>query len=52
MNSCASRIVFFQRPISATLMALALLMLLSPLVRLVLTRKFWAIVGPARELPR
>ena len=44
-------LVFFERPIAATLMALALLMLLSPLFRIVLSRKFWQIVGsvPERE---
>jgi putative tricarboxylic transport membrane protein len=41
--------IFFQRPIAATLMALALLMLLSPVLRWMLSRKFWEIVGPARE---
>jgi putative tricarboxylic transport membrane protein len=32
--------VFFERPIAATLMVLALLMLLSPFFRWMLTRKF------------
>ena len=41
--------VFFQRPIAATLLALALLMLLSPVFRWVLSRKFWEIVGPVPE---
>jgi len=41
--------VFFQRPIAATLLALALLMLLSPLFRWALSRKFWEIVGPVPE---
>jgi putative tricarboxylic transport membrane protein len=35
--------VFFERPIAATLMALALLMLLSPVLRWMLSRKAWAI---------
>jgi putative tricarboxylic transport membrane protein len=39
-------LVFFERPIAATLMALALLMVLSPLIRAVLRRTFWQIVGP------
>jgi putative tricarboxylic transport membrane protein len=43
--------VFFQRPIAATLMALALLMLLSPLVRWVLARKLREIVGPVARPP-
>ncbi|MBI4590897.1 MAG: tripartite tricarboxylate transporter permease, partial [Candidatus Rokubacteria bacterium] len=38
--------VFFQRPIAATLMVLATLMLLAPLVRWVLRRKVREIVGP------
>jgi putative tricarboxylic transport membrane protein len=42
-------LVFFERPIAAALMALALLMLLSPLFRLVLSRKLWEIIGPVRE---
>jgi putative tricarboxylic transport membrane protein len=41
--------IFFQRPIAATLMALALLMLLSPVLRWMLSRKFWGIVGPVHE---
>src|SRR5438034_915520 len=40
--------IFFERPISAVLMALAVLMLLSPLARWALSRKFWEIVGPVR----
>jgi TctA family transporter len=36
--------VFFERPIAAALMVLALLMLLSPLLRWVLSRKFSGIV--------
>ena len=42
-------LIFFERPIAAALMVLALLMLLSPIFRLVLSRKFWEIVGPVRE---
>ncbi len=42
-------LVFFERPIAATLMALALLMLLSPVFRWVLSREFWKIVGPGPE---
>jgi putative tricarboxylic transport membrane protein len=38
--------VFLERPIAATLVAVALLMLLSPLVRWVLARKLREIVGP------
>ena len=38
--------IFFQRPIAAALMALALLMLLSPVLRFVLSRKSWEIMGP------
>jgi len=41
--------IFFQRPIAAALMALALLMLLSPVLRFVLSRKSWEIMGPGRE---
>jgi putative tricarboxylic transport membrane protein len=41
--------VFFERPIAATLMALALLMLLSPVFRWMLTRKAWDIAKPASE---
>ena len=41
-------IIFFERPISAVLMTLAVLMLLSPLARWALSRKFWEIVGPVR----
>src|SRR5437016_7012067 len=40
--------IFFERPISAVLMTLAVLMLLSPLARWALSRKFWEIVGPMR----
>ena len=39
--------VFFQRPIAATLIALALLMLLSPIFRWGLSRKFSAAPEPA-----
>ena len=39
--------VFFERPIAAALMALALLMLLSPIFRWALGHKFSAIVEPA-----
>jgi putative tricarboxylic transport membrane protein len=41
--------IFFERPIAASLMALALLMLLSPLLRWALHRKFSEIVGPGSE---
>jgi putative tricarboxylic transport membrane protein len=41
--------VFFERPIAATLMALALLMLLSPVLRWMLSRKAWAIAKPVSE---
>ena len=41
--------VFFQRPIAATLMALALLMLLSPIFRWALGRKLSRIVAPMSE---
>jgi len=41
--------VFFERPIAAALMTLALFMLLSPIFRMVLSRKLWEIVGPVRE---
>jgi putative tricarboxylic transport membrane protein len=41
--------VFFERPIAATLMALALLMLLSPVLRWMLSRKGWQIVKPVPE---
>src|SRR5262250_2229437 len=37
-------LVFFERPIAAALIALAVLMLLSPVFRFVLSRKFWGIV--------
>jgi putative tricarboxylic transport membrane protein len=39
--------IFFERPIAAVLMALALLMLLSPVLRWALSRKFSEIVEPA-----
>ena len=39
--------VFFERPIAAALMALALLMLLSPIFRWAFGHKFSAIVEPA-----
>jgi putative tricarboxylic transport membrane protein len=42
--------VFVQRPIAATLLVLAALMLLTPLARRVATRKFWQIVGPAPKI--
>src|SRR5439155_1135137 len=38
--------IFFERPISAVLMVLAALILLSPFARWALSRKFWAIIGP------
>jgi len=38
-------IIFFERPIPATLMALALLMLLSPIFRWVLGRKLLDVAG-------
>ncbi|TAK07938.1 tripartite tricarboxylate transporter permease [bacterium] len=41
--------IFFERPIAATLMALALLMLLSPVFRWVLSRKLSETVGPVSE---
>jgi len=41
--------IFFQRPIAAALMALALLMLFSPVFRWVLSRKVWEVVGPVPE---
>lgn len=41
--------IFFERPIAASLMTLALLMLLSPLLRWALHRKFSEIVGPGSE---
>jgi len=41
--------VFFERPIAAALMTLALFMLLSPIFRMVLSRKLWEIVGPVSE---
>jgi len=40
-------LIFFERPIAATLMALALLMLLSPVFRWALSRKLSKSVGPA-----
>ena len=43
--------MFFERPIAAVLMILAVLMLLSPLVRWVLAKKFWEIVGPVPREP-
>ncbi|MBI2160429.1 MAG: tripartite tricarboxylate transporter permease, partial [Candidatus Rokubacteria bacterium] len=43
--------VFFQRPIAAALMALAILMLLSPLVRWFLRARFREIVGPVSRAP-
>jgi putative tricarboxylic transport membrane protein len=39
--------IFVQHPIALVLLALAALMVLSPLARWALTRKFWQIVGPA-----
>jgi putative tricarboxylic transport membrane protein len=39
--------IFFQRPIAATLMALALLMLLSPIFHWALSSKLSKSVGPA-----
>jgi putative tricarboxylic transport membrane protein len=44
--------VFFERPIAAVLLAVALLMLLSPLFRWVLRRKFSGIVAPPSEETR
>jgi putative tricarboxylic transport membrane protein len=41
--------VFFERPIAATLMALALLMLLSPVLRSMLSRKASEVVKPMSE---
>jgi putative tricarboxylic transport membrane protein len=41
--------VFFERPIAATLMALALLMLLSPVLRSMLSRKAWETAKPLSE---
>lgn len=43
--------VFFERPIAAALLALAVLMLLSPLFRTVLSRRFWQFVAPAPRAP-
>jgi putative tricarboxylic transport membrane protein len=42
-------LIFFERPIAAALMALAVLMLFSPMFRWVLGRKFWEIVRPLPE---
>ena len=42
--------VFFARPIAATLMVLALLMLLSPVFRWALSRKLSKSAGPASAL--
>ena len=41
--------VFVERPISAVLLALAALMLFSPVFRWVLSRKFWEVVGPVER---
>ena len=41
--------IFFERPIAAVLLAVALLMLLSPVFRWVLRRKFSGIVAPPSE---
>jgi len=41
--------VFFERPIAAALLALAVLMLLSPLFRNLLGRRFWQFVAPGSE---
>ena len=41
--------IFFERPIAAVLLAVALLMLLSPVFRWVLSRKFLGIVAPPSE---
>ena len=41
--------IFFERPIAAVLLAVALLMLLSPVFRWVLSRKFSGIVAPPSE---
>lgn len=41
--------VFFERPIAATLMALALLMLLSPVFRRMLNRKLSELAGPVSD---
>jgi putative tricarboxylic transport membrane protein len=43
--------VFVERPIAATLLALAALMLLAPLARSALARKFWQIIGPVERPP-
>lgn len=40
-----------QRPIAATLLALAILILLSPLVRLFLRVRFREMVGPVSRTP-
>src|SRR5262249_11641185 len=41
--------VFFERSIAAALLALAVLMLLSPLFRNLLSRRFWRFVAPESE---
>ena len=41
--------VFFERPIAAALVTLALFMFLSPIFRMVISRKLWEIVGPVSE---
>jgi putative tricarboxylic transport membrane protein len=41
--------IFFERPIAATLMALALLMLLSPVLRWMLSRKVWQSAKPLSD---
>jgi putative tricarboxylic transport membrane protein len=43
--------VFYERPITAVLLALALLTLLSPVLRWMLSRKIWDIVKPVPEPP-
>ena len=45
ITSRGDLLIFLQHPIAATLLALAAVMLLSPLARWALTRKFWQIVG-------
>ena len=45
-------LIFFERPIAAVLMALALFMLFSPIFRWVLSRKIWEIVRPLPDLNR
>jgi TctA family transporter len=42
-------LVFFERPIAATLMALALLMLFSPVFRWMVSSKLLKSVGPTSE---